>query len=143
MATIFIISIGILGAYAVSSRIIAYINLSLSQLTASYLAQEGIELVRNIRDTNWLERSSWDDGLGNGEWEIAYNENALSSFTGRKINLYDGTQTKFIRKITINSAASPQGYPILKISVLVQWKDKGKDYSVTAQENLYNWHIGT
>ncbi len=47
-------------------------------LIASYLAQEGIEIVRNIRDTNWLQSrdfsksSPWDDGLCNSppcEWE--------------------------------------------------------------------------
>ena len=42
------------------------------KLVSSYLAQEGIEIVRNIRDTNWLQEqrntepmksSPWDDGL--------------------------------------------------------------------------------
>jgi len=51
----------------ISSQIISYINVSTLRITASYLAQEGIEIVKNIRDTNCLERaSSWNYGLANG-----------------------------------------------------------------------------
>lgn len=33
------------------------------QITANNLAREGIEVVRNIRDSNWLKGERWDDGL--------------------------------------------------------------------------------
>ena len=44
-------------------------------MQAYYLAQEGLELVRNTRDTNWLHNQNWlgDDGLfGKFEKEYAY-----------------------------------------------------------------------
>ncbi|OGY53763.1 MAG: hypothetical protein A3A24_02525 [Candidatus Buchananbacteria bacterium RIFCSPLOWO2_01_FULL_46_12] len=34
-----------------------------SQITANSLAREGIEVVRNIRDSNWLAGQAWDAGL--------------------------------------------------------------------------------
>lgn len=33
------------------------------QLVANNLAREGIEVVRNVRDTNWLADQAWDTGL--------------------------------------------------------------------------------
>lgn len=38
-------------------------QVSLSRTIADNLAREGIELVRSIRDTNWLKGDAWDSGL--------------------------------------------------------------------------------
>lgn len=44
---------------------------SRNKLIASNLAREGIEMVRNIRDSNWVDPSTttppWDDGLTSGD----------------------------------------------------------------------------
>ncbi|MDP1709397.1 MAG: hypothetical protein Q8L21_00725 [Candidatus Komeilibacteria bacterium] len=66
-----IISLGI-----ITSGIIGMLSLTVSNQTASVdssekliatnLAREGIELVRNRRDSNWLPRQVWDQGLENG-----------------------------------------------------------------------------
>jgi len=59
----FIISMGVIG---VMSLIVSNINLGLfskNKLIAMNLAQEGIELVRNIRDENWLDGDNWQDGI--------------------------------------------------------------------------------
>ncbi|OGY91190.1 MAG: hypothetical protein A3H70_02490 [Candidatus Komeilibacteria bacterium RIFCSPLOWO2_02_FULL_48_11] len=39
---------------------------SAERLVAANLAREGIEIVRNIRDSNWLPRGAWDQGLESG-----------------------------------------------------------------------------
>lgn len=36
------------------------------RLLAANLAREGVEIVRNIRDSNWLARATWDSALENG-----------------------------------------------------------------------------
>lgn len=36
---------------------------SLDRLSATLQAQEGIELARAIRDTNWLKNQAWDTGF--------------------------------------------------------------------------------
>jgi prepilin-type N-terminal cleavage/methylation domain-containing protein len=33
------------------------------QVIANYLAQECLEIIRNNRDTNWLQNNAWDYGL--------------------------------------------------------------------------------
>ena len=60
---IFVISIGVVGTFGVLQKIVVSTSLSSSKLVAAYLAQEGIEIVRNIRDTNWVEGEAWDNDI--------------------------------------------------------------------------------
>jgi len=79
--SIFIMSVAIVGIYGAFSVINILTSDSADRLTGTYLAQEGMEIVRNIRDINWLNMdacfsgtglpsyiscpSSWTDGLTN------------------------------------------------------------------------------
>lgn len=54
LIAIFILVIGIVGAYSAFNSMMANSAIAKERLTAAYLAQEGIEIVRNIRDANWL-----------------------------------------------------------------------------------------
>lgn len=152
---IFLITVGVLGALALITRTISITGISSQKLIASYLAQEGIEIVRNIRDGNWLEQRTnpaipWDDGLGIGDWEADYITQTLTDIydgdflkiDGGFYNYTLGTNTKFKRKITIFDKTDLDGDMIIdmfKVSVLVEWQEKGETHSVPAQENLYNW----
>ena len=60
---IFVILVGVLGSYTVIQKTISYTYQSSLRLTAAYLAQEGIEVVRNIRDANWVQGEAWDIDL--------------------------------------------------------------------------------
>lgn len=51
---VFILSIAIVGVYSAFSIIVILTTSSSDRLTATYLSQEGMEIIRNIRDTNWL-----------------------------------------------------------------------------------------
>jgi prepilin-type N-terminal cleavage/methylation domain-containing protein len=156
LTAILVIAIGVLGAYSVVQRIFAQTIDSANRIQAAYLAKEGIEVVRNIRDTNWVERNpDWDDGLGAGNWEADYNDSSLTSCPGActSSNLrflridgsgfysysFGGTATKFKRKITISSVAPVSGKDGIKIEVEVSWQKRGKEHRLTIQENLYDW----
>ena len=145
---IFVIMVGIAGTLGIIQQGISYTQLSSSRLAANYLAQEGIEIVRNIRDANWLKMRTnsgitWSDGIPSGDWEADYKtQNLTRSYAGTYLNIdssgfysySSGSPTKFKRKITIAKDTD-----ILKISVQVEWQERGRDNQVTAQENLYNW----
>ena len=93
---IFILSVAIFGVYNAFSTIVVLTSGASDRLTAAYLAQEGIEIIRNIRDTNWIEMgadpdAAWHDGLSG--WEqgcqadyttgtAIINPTALASWTG-------------------------------------------------------------
>ena len=149
LAAMFIMVMGVLGMFGLISRTVTFNSSVNSQLVASYLSQEGLEIVRNIRDANLLAihkgaGGQWDDGLtacaaGCG---ADYNDTALGSFQGTLLKLnngfytYDaGTDTIFTRKITIDSAT----IDVLKVSVDVSWQDKGNTRTVRGATELYNW----
>lgn len=146
---IFLVTVGVGGTFALIQQSISSISISSSRLVASYLAQEGIEIVRNIRDTNWLEQRTaptipWNDGLPAGDWAADYQTNDLTqSYAGNFLNIdgngfysySSGETTNLKRKITI----TPQGSDILEISVKVEWSERGRNHDVEVINHLYNW----
>jgi len=151
LVAIFVIVIGLIAAYKVASYPLSQVSVSMNRLTAAYLAQEGIEIVRNIRDTNWIQGENWKAGLDLGNWEADYNDQDLTlcpspcdydnNLRFLKINggFYDYTgtaDTKFKRKIIIDDSKMPD---YLKITVEVFWEEKGKSYDFDLQENLYDY----
>ena len=119
IVAIFLITVGTVGAFTLMQRTIAFTAVSSSQLVASYLAQEGIEIIRNIRDTNYLEVSVWDDGLSSSGWQV--------------VNM-NGQPTKFQRRVTITAGAD-----MLNVLVEVKWSERGSSHQVVVQTKLYNW----
>lgn len=149
IAAVFIFSIGILAAYRVIPMVISATSLNASKIVASQLSQEGIEIVRNIKDANLLKKyktgaGNWDDGLtgcalGCGTDYItralngAYGNQYLNIDSNGYYSYVAGTPTKYKRKITITAGA------YLNVLVEVSWNEKGKGYKFSAVENLYNF----
>lgn len=118
MAT-FILTVGVLGSFSLVQRITTVTLSVSSQLEALYLAQEGIENIRNIRDSNWLEQrtvptTDWAEGISTTNWESV---------------------GKFQRKITIQN---PQSGKMI-VSVEVQWLERGGTRQLKAETELYDW----
>lgn len=126
---------------------VSKIRMGRSEITGISLSQEGIEIIRNIRDSNWLsyKRSpdNWRDDLGQGDWLVQYNEPGLLSFANKPLKIDssgfyqydDGNDTSFYRKISIEHINNNQ----IKVVSEVSWQEKGKSYSFRAEQVLYNW----
>lgn len=116
--TVFVISVGVLAAYAAVQQIFSYTFFAKSKLTAAYLAKEGIENIRNMRDTNWIDPIDppWDDGIANSP--------------------ETGLLGKYSRTTTITLDGSDK----IKVLVEVQWQEKGTTRIIKVQENLWNWY---
>jgi len=126
--SIFILSIAIIGAYNAFTTMDILTSSSTDRFVAAYLAQEGVEIIRNIRDTNWLEMAgdpavTWTTGLADGDvdctdgCEADYTTFGNTAdplyypYAGRYLYINDGgfyvyetegaTKTKFKRKITL------------------------------------------
>ena len=162
-----VLTLAVGASFVLISQTLALVSVTQSKLIASYLTQEGIEVVKNIRDNNWLKFQSWDQGLeGDRDYEADYDDFNLTECPypcdyDHDYNLhflkiseqgfynYDlGNPTIFKRKITISDKEDldqdpekdPEEKPDrLKVSVEVLWREKGKNQSITAQEYLYNW----
>lgn len=92
---------------------------NMRQLVAYHLAEEGLEIARNTRDTNWLQNKPWRTSLQNGLFESA-----------NLITLSDGE--KFIRNIKITSAddvmrvessVSAEKSPLKSVSLSAEFTD--------------------
>jgi len=148
----FVLSIGVTGAFALLQGAQSSAALGSNQLRASYLVQEGIEIVRNIRDTNLLSvhkglGGNWNDGLNTCtapvRCEADYNDTALGAATGRFLlvdnngwyNYDSGTTTPFKRTITITAPSADK----LVVSVDVSFNRANEVHVVTGETELYNW----
>ncbi|MCD6270344.1 prepilin-type N-terminal cleavage/methylation domain-containing protein [bacterium] len=142
LVAIFVFSVGVVGIFAILPSAIEVSSMNKNKIIASQLAREGIEIIRNIRDENWLNGDSWNAGLSDGSYEIDYDDSNLSFWSdpGRNLKVdsdgfynYDtGTETTFKRKITLNSSSAST-----TIAVEVSWAGKGSPYKV--QATLYDW----
>lgn len=159
ISAIFIIVVGVGGAVTLTNQIIQFTQLASSKLVASYLALEGIEIVKNIRDTNFLEirKTGAEDWLNGLEICDAGCEGDYTTTDSLSVcpdpcddnlrflgidgdglygyNYFPGNETIFKRKIT----TSPSVWPKLQVLVEVSWQERGRTHTVTAEEHLYDW----
>ena len=160
--SIFILVIAIIGVYSAFSTVVILTTGTSSRFTAAYLAQEGIEIVRNMRDNNWLNGRDWKTGISDSNTncsigcEADYKTGTLPALVlvpwvsdGNYLNIKDNNfysydkiglfaPTKFKRKIIITpDIINPN---VLKVSVLVTLKEKGEVFDMNVEEYLYNWY---
>lgn len=151
-----VLTVGIGGTFILINQTLKAASLANSKLVATYLAQEGAEMVINFRDNNWLKQRadgglSWKDGLEEGEYEADYTDASLSFFSGEGRYLYINSlngfygysgdkQTKFKRKIIIANGAEDEEEIKLIVTVKVFWQEWGKEHKIEVVKNLYNWH---
>jgi Tfp pilus assembly protein PilV len=158
VTALFIVMVGIISGYGLVNQTLATANSISMRLTAAYLGKEGIEIVKSIRDNNYLRihydftgSVNWLNGLASGGAPVSidcsggcvaeYDSTGLSS-TGigqplKYSGFYgysSGDDTIYKRAIT----TVPNG-DVLNVIVVVSWMDRGKSLSTTVQENLYNW----
>lgn len=142
IATLFIVAVGLTSVISLTSMSLNSSNTSKMRLIASGLAQEGIEVVRDLRRAN-VEWDAWYSSISNGNYRVQYNNTSLISFsdTPLKINSngyyqYDsGDDSAFSRKVTFDKLSANE----LKLSVEIKWKLRGQWSYLTAEDRLWNW----
>jgi len=72
MIAIMILTVAIISATSLLVGLISSNKNNVKTLQAYYLAQEGVEAVRNIRDTNWLQNQNWMDN--SAVWTLGFEE---------------------------------------------------------------------
>jgi prepilin-type N-terminal cleavage/methylation domain-containing protein len=140
LVVVFVVGMGLIGALSFFSLNIGNQAENKNELIAAGLAQEGVELVRNIRDYNLLNGYSWDQGLSNCS---AIDFNSLSthqcSGAGSAVCLDANSRyyqcssgnTGFTRTINV-SGINPDGSR--KITCTVSWDGR----TIQSVDYLYN-----
>jgi len=146
LVALIILSLALVPALLLSTQAVNTAFSLRNNLVAINLAQEGIEIVRAIRDSNWFAEPSvaFDANLTDGTWRIDWNSEtliALGSNPPLKINngLYNyssGTDSAFKRTVTVNKLNAAE----LKIVSEVSWTERGeRQKTIQAESHLFNW----
>ena len=153
LAVLFVIAMALLGIVSLINQNIQVQNINKNNLIASSLAQEGIELVRNNRDANWLNNRSFDTDLSDGPYQADYRTGVVvptADISQTKIYLKDGfyvhdngsdaglTPTIFSRQLVVKRLKDYDGQP-LQVRSIISWTDHGKPYRYELQTLLFDW----
>ena len=147
-----IVAVAIISLVLVS--VMSAVSLSLSSaaknkndLIAASLAQEGLEIVRSIRDRDWHLGSAFGSSLPNGNFLVDWNSQSLAPFSdvflkrdsSGLFNYSAGQDTLFKRKIIIeNSGQNPAA--IEKVAkVEISWPERSGLKTIQAELRLFNW----
>jgi Tfp pilus assembly protein PilV len=157
MVALSVITVGILGVFTLTSRSIAYNRIAADRYVAVNLANEGIELTKNLIDRNIMTNNSWNylpcnsgaDCSASGNYEIDYNDAGLTSLNSTGRYLYfskngsgyyryvEGSEqanTQFKRIITIDNKTPRH----IKATSKVTWSSRGSSYNFSVEDDFYD-----
>ena len=142
IVAMYVTSVALIGILSLVATSLKLAETSKMKLIASGLAQEAIEVVRDMRkaETEW---DDWYADIVNGDYLVQYNSASLISFLDDplKINgdgLYQyatGTNSGFYRKVTLTKLSANE----VKVLVEVKWQIKGNWNYLKVEDRLWNW----
>ncbi len=157
---ILIFSTALVSLMAIAGKGIAAASAAREQTVAHYLAQEGLEVARNMRDENWLATTAWNTAfqecLEASPCMVEYQDGgtvppilvscggfcpfiqqSLGAFVdaGTKVSPYTRT-IYFIPRDNDSITNIPREYEAVSI---VAWKSKNIDRLVTLRTVLKEW----
>ena len=154
-----VISIGFVGSLVLLSKSSSQASLLKSRVVVSHLAAEGIEVVRNIRDTNWLKGFDWRTGLADTTNGIVDYDSAAMDVSdaseSRKCLNWNGSfyrhalasggyacNTTFKRHLELSSKSETISGAVvnyLEVKSIMEWREKTRTQTITVVDHLYDW----
>lgn len=157
LVSISIFTVSISALFTVLSVGISHTNYAKQKIIASYLAQEGIEYMRNMRDTYVLYSATTPNNWNNFKAKLApcnapngcsfntvfpHDVRVCNNPNDCKLYINNGgydanfssVESGFIRKIWMTSDVNE-----VKIYSNVSWTQGSGAYNISFSENLFNW----
>lgn len=163
LVAITVIVMAITGSYAAAQNGVVTEIFTKDQVVATFLAQEGVEQIRNQIDNNGLSGASWLDGITTGASApcatgpckvdittspqistcLPVTENGVTKCSeylkqdpNSKIYQYSqGNTTRYRRTITITQVSPNE----ITVESRLDWSKGSVARSFSAKENLMNW----
>lgn len=147
-----ILTIGFLGLLALLARSISVNRVVADNYVGTYLAVEGIEVVKNVIDANILHGSAWSDGLANQDYEVEYNTCSSGHFPcafpiynddhflafDPDTNLYSyhgSRETTYKRKVSVHVEDDE-----ITVNSRVSWISRGGGtFQINLEDHFLNW----
>ncbi len=152
MTVIFIVAIGLVGTTQLIAQSLDAQMINKGGIVAYQLAQEGIEIVRQKRDTNWFDESSnWRTGLAVGIYCTDYRSPLeLHQVDGLNDCPLDLDAQNWYYAPTVESQNFSGFRRVVEISdydensilvkATVSWNNRGRTIMYEAETLLYNWY---
>ena len=149
ITVLLVVSLGMVGVLSLIVQNIQSQSLNKNTLIAYQLAQEGIELVRQVRDTNWRNNIDWRTNLETGTYYMDYLDvaphlaqiRAEGNLSQDEGGMYYSTPNVvfsgngFSRIIAITDRVD-EG---ILVTSNIYWSDHGRDYFYSLEALLYDW----
>lgn len=149
ITVLFIVSLALVGILSLLIQNIQSQGYNKSNLIAYQLAQEGVELIRKVRDSNWRGANQpLILILPSGQYYMDYTNSAphihIPSLSSELILKQDtngfyyhgagGSSSGFSRLITLQTTPT-----FVQVTVRVTWLDRNRNYAYDLETILYNW----
>jgi len=158
IVSVSLVVVGLLGIITFVTKSIVLNNAVRERFIAAALAAEGIEIVKNIIDTNNAQRLPWGTNINSGLYELSYDCYSLTCintgwelqevnevFLNREIqplkfnngvyNYASGLKTNFKRVIRVEEVSETE----IKVNSYVQWQTRGQKAIIDVEDHFYKW----
>jgi hypothetical protein len=151
-----VLTTGFLGMLTLLARSIGLNRVVADNYAATYLAAEGVEVIKNLLDYDVLQRQPWGRGVCDqptGAYELTYATtlklgetpirigglSAVSAnpllFDGLRYQYAAGTPTPFKRTVLVSCAAD-----VVTVNSVVNWMTRGNaNFQVNIEDHFTNW----
>lgn len=154
LVTLVVLSLGLIPAVAILASSTRISSLIKNNLIAANLAQEGVEVIRSLRDANWFANLAFSNGL-QGYWRVQWDTNfstsplqPIGSNPPLKFHpstgIYDystgidGIDTNFKRSVSVAMTANTCNCELIVVS-RVDWTQYGRTRTQNVEAHLFDW----
>ena len=140
-----VLTVGFLGLLALLARSLSVNRVVADNYVGTYLAGEGIEVVKNMIDANILQGRPWNSGLRDGAYEVEYNSRSLTPSRDRFLsfdpvsNLYGygaSRETSYTRAVSLSLIGADE----ISVNSLVSWTTRGGgNFQINLEDHFFNW----
>lgn len=133
-----VISVTLIAVYGLIISVMNAHQRNVHNLQASYLAAEGLETFRFMRDSNWIGNYSWDTGFQLGtDTSKTFYLNEIETSPYWEFGTDGAVDDTYSREFLVEKTDTDK---TIQVTCTVSWDERGiaKTYSLSTY--LSNWH---
>lgn len=142
-----LLTVGLIPAFIQASNALTLASSIQNSLVATHLAQEGVEVVRAMRDADWFAGAAFGTSLDacsagcRVQWDSTAplpldNDPVLERDPLTGLFTYDtGTATGYRRQVTVTAGSAHER----TVTVSVTWDEKSGAKKFELEDHLYDW----